>query len=200
MTPYDGFRSPGAPPIRIDVAYGKSVLSYNDDAIVTFISADQASPVTRHHRHGTAGRIDAGHWPWEPRATHGKLKRELIAGLTPWVSVSGSADVDDIGALHVIGYHTEGSGGEITIANVPTYRRGHYEDLEGQIDGDTWGWGVALPLGSLGGARYDDAHIPQAQNSGLQNMHRSQVTVWLDPLGIWRYVHRQSSEPISLRP
>lgn len=194
VTPYDGFRGEGKPPIRLDVAYGKSVLSYNDDAIVSFTSVGESSPVTRHHRHGSAGRIDAGRWPWEPRSIHGKLKRELIAGLTPLFSVAGSADVDDIGALHEFGYHTEGSGAEVTIANVFTYRRGHYEDLEGHIDGDTWGWGVALPVGALGGARYDDAHIPQARGSGADNVHRSQVTVWVDPIGIWRYAHRQERE------
>lgn len=185
VTPYDGFRSKNLPPVRIDVAHGISVLSYNDDAIVVF-NGDNLIPVTRHHRRGSAGRIAAGRWLWEPGPNRGPLLRAVVEGLTPLLTVSAAADHADIGTLHEINYRTNGSGAEVTIANVFTYRRGHYEDLTGQIDGDTWGWGIGLPLGSFGGARYDDAHIPQAQNSGLQNVHRSQVTVWVDPVAIWR--------------
>lgn len=200
VTPYDGFRAKSSPPIRVDLAHGVSVLSYNDDAIVSFTSVGESSPVTRHHRRGSAGRIAAGRWFWEPSPNRGALLRALVEGLTPLLTVSAAADHADIGTLHEINYRTNGSGTEVTIVNVFTYRRGHYEDLTGQIDGDTWGWGVALPLGSLGGARYDDAHIPQARNSGLQNVHRSQVTVWLDPIAIWRLSHGERRELISLRP
>lgn len=190
LTPYDGFRSKNSPPVRIDAAHGISVLSYNDDAIVNFTVVGESSPVTRHHRRGSAGRIAAGRWLWEPGPNRGALLRAMVEGLTPLLTVSAAVDHADIGTLHEINYRTDGSGAEVTIANVFTYRRGHYEDLTGQIDGDTWGWGVGLPLGSFGGARYDDAHIPQAQNSGLQNVHRTQVTVWLDPIEIWRYKHK----------
>jgi hypothetical protein len=61
-----------------------------------------------------------------------------------------------------------------------------YEDLIGEIDGDTWGWGVALPFGGLAGAAYDDAHFPQAMNSGLEPVHRQMVSAWIDVFAIWR--------------
>ena len=186
ITPYDGFHSEGTPPIRLDLAYGVSVLSYNDDAIVTFPNENQASPVTRHHRRGSAGRIACGRMPAAMRNTGGTMRRALIEGLTPLVGLTGAVDHSDIGAGSVINYRTDGSGYELTIANVLSYRRGHYEDATGQIEDDTWGWGVGLPLGSLGGARYDDAHIPQARDSGLQRVHRSQVTAWIDPIAVWR--------------
>ena len=186
VTPIDGFHSETGLPVRVDFAYGASVLSYNDDAIVTFINEDQASPVTRHHRRGGAVRIAVGRLTVPARHAAGTLHRALVQGLAPLLAYSYAMDHAELGGGSRIDYKTDGSGVEITLANVFTYRRGHYEDRSIQIDGDTWGWGAGLPLGSLGGVRYDDAHWPQAQDSGLQRVHRSQITAWVDPIELWR--------------
>ena len=189
LTPIDGFRGRGQPPIRIDLAYGYSILSYNDDAIVVLPNEDQASPVTRHHRRGGAGQIALGRLPVPSRPPAGALGRAFLEGLSPLVSFTQAVDHAKLGGGSAIQYVTDGSGFELTVANLYTFRRGHYEDLSGDIDGDTWGWGVGLPLGKLGGARYDDAHNPQAQHSGLGAVHRSQFTAWVDPVAVWRLAH-----------
>ena len=186
VTPIDGFHSETVVPIRVDLAYGYSVLSYNDDAMVTFINADQASPVTRFHRRGGAAQIVAGRLPVPPRDAAGTLHRALIEGLAPLIAVSVADDHIEYGGGSLVNGRTVGSGYEITLANIYTYRRGSYEDPLSQIDGDTWGWGVGLPVGSFGGVRYDDAHWPRAMNSGLGMVHRSQWTAWLDPIEVWR--------------
>jgi hypothetical protein len=72
------------------------------------------------------------------------------------------------------------------VANLFSYRNGHYEDPLGEIDGDTSGWGVGLPIGRFGGLRYDHGTIPQASNSGLSDVKRDAVSGWVDPLELWR--------------
>ncbi len=61
----------------------------------------------------------------------------------------------------------------------------HYEDRIGPIDGNTWGYGVGLPIGRLAGVRYDHARTPQAEDSDLRDQSHHAVSAWLDPLGIW---------------
>jgi len=60
------------------------------------------------------------------------------------------------------------------------------EDLGGDIDGTTWGWGIALPAGDFGGVRYDGARFPVSRSSGLDDHIRHGVQVWLDPWAIAR--------------
>jgi hypothetical protein len=76
------------------------------------------------------------------------------------------------------------------VANVFSYRRGHYQDLVGDIDGTTSGWGVAIPIGKYAGAQYDEARVPQARNSDLEDVHRKSFSVWVDPLAVWRAIGR----------
>ena len=186
VTPIDWLEAPHVPPVRIDIAYGVSVLSYNDDAIVTFVSEDQASPVTRHHRRGGVIRLSAGRMPKLPGIANHPFADNFLRGLTPLISFARAIDKAKLGGGPVIFAETHGDGYEITLANVLFYCRGHYEDLLGQIDGDTWGWGAGLPIGTLAGFRYDDAHWPQARDSGLPMVDRQQWSFWLDPLEVMR--------------
>ena len=110
--------------------------------------------------------------------------------MTPLASISYSIDHAKRGHGSVIDYETDGWGVELALANLVMVRRGHYQDLEGQIDDATWGFGVGLPLGSLGGASYDEAWVPQAKDSGLRHVHRRQFSVWMDPVTIVRALSR----------
>jgi len=188
VTPIDGIDHDAPLPLRIDATYGQSILSYNDDAVVRFFNADIETPVSRHHRRGGAVRIAAGR---APRGAHaGVFARSLLRGLTPLVSVVASVDHADIGKHDQTDYHTDGHGFEVTVANILSYRRGHYEDRDGGIDGTTTGWGVALPIGEFLGASYDEARWPQARFLGFDDLHRRQFSVWIDPLAIRRAMTR----------
>ena len=190
ITPINGFDSGMPLPVRVDLAYGLSVLSYNDDAVVRFPNEPSPIPVTRHHRRGGAARIAAGRIVLPEGRTAGTLRRALVEGMAPLVAFSGAVDIADLGAGSQIDYKTNGWGIELTFANVVTIRQGHYQDRTGGIDDETSGWGVGLPLGDLGGVRYDDAHIPQAADAGLPRVHRSQFTAWVDPFAIRRAMRR----------
>lgn len=184
ITPVDRLLSGGPLPLRVDFSYGWSVLSFNDDAIVTFINEDQASPVTRHHRNGGALQLGIGCPGLEVDRLEGPLARSFVRGFLPLVSVSLTSDRASLGTLDVVDYKTSGHGYEISFANVFAIRRGHYEDRTGEIDGDTRGWRVGFPLGSFGGWMREEAWIPQAQNSGLDEVHRKAYAVWINPLEI----------------
>ena len=187
ITPIDRLDADTGLPVRLDLAMGHSRLSYNDDAVVTFINEDQASRVTRHRRTGFALRASANvpglcRIMSEP-ATRGALAR----GLSPFVSIGFARDQakNDAGAGSRA-YETEGIGYEVTIANVVAVRRGGYEDRTGDIDGATDGWSVGLPIGPWGAVRYEQATFPQA--SGLEDVTRRAVTAWVNPLAMWRSV------------
>ncbi len=187
VTPFDGFAT-GPVPVRLDATYGRADINYHLDHLVVFINADQGSPVTRMHRRGAAAHLSIGRMPSAAAAPRGWSV--LMRGLSPLLALTWTDDRTDVGVLDEIQYRTQGHGLELTIAQVLSYRRGHYADRTGQIDGDTWGWGVALPLGDIAGAAYDDAHFPQASDSGLRPLHRQMVTAWIDVFAIWRAAHR----------
>jgi hypothetical protein len=180
VTPVDGIGFDQGPPIRVDLSYGWSVLSFNDDATVTF---DMASPVTRHRRQGGSIQLAAGA---PGRDLEDPLMRALARGFAPLISVSLTADRAELGGGRSVDFETSGRGFEVAIANIFAIRRGHYTDRVGDIDGDTRGFSVGLPLGSFGGFAYEEAWIPQARNSELEDVHRTGYAVWVDPFEIAR--------------
>jgi hypothetical protein len=184
VTPIDNLDRAGGPPLRIDFAFGLSVLSANDDAVITFLNEDVATPVTRHHRRGAAVRVAAGRTPDHD----GSLQQLFVSGLTPLLAISAAIDHADLGRGSAIEFETHGTGQEVAIANLAFLRHGHYRDAAGEIDGDTWGWGVGLPLGAVAGARFDQAWWPQL--GGLPHVRRRQFAVWLDPVALFRTVTR----------
>jgi hypothetical protein len=172
----------------IDLAYGRSTLSYESDPVV-FLNEDNPDHVSKHERDGYAARVrfdkpdlsesmGGPSWVWD--------------GFRPLVSLGYAKDHSRIG-VSASRYETDGSGFEMTFVNVVSLRFGHYEDLTGQIDGDTRGWGVCLPIGQIAGVRYDEATTPQARNSGLPHVKHKAASGWIDALRIWRGVRSRRS-------
>lgn len=166
--------------LGFDVAYGWSDLSFESDP-VKFSSEDAPVEVSEHERSGFAARAhldypslgDLGGPPW------------IWEGLHPLLSVGRVVDQAEIG-VSPFTYDTDSDGWEITIANVFSWRTGHYEDLVGDISDDTGGWGVGIPFGHWGGVRYDFAHIPQARGADLPDVEKRSVSGWVDALRLWR--------------
>lgn len=167
-------------PMRVDAAYGWSVLNH-DDTEVVFLNEDMASPLTRHHRHGLAFGFEAG---YSTAGIESPRWRELARGLMPLFSLTFARDWVSIGAGDVPSYETDSQGFEIAIAQVFAFRRGDYEDRLGDIDGEAHGWSLSLPVGRWAGFTYDESWFPQAQNSDLEDVRRKSYAVWLDPFEI----------------
>jgi hypothetical protein len=163
--------------LLLDIGYGRSVLNAND-AQFRFTNEDVAAKPTRGERSGWAVRTGvllppAGRGGWH-------------AGFMPLVSLGFASDHEDndAGGTGAHAYEVDRSGLEVSLANVITLRHGHVTDKTGEIDGDTSGWGVGLPLGPWAGFRYDEATIPQASNSGLPDVKRKGWTAWVDVVRI----------------
>jgi hypothetical protein len=171
----------GAPALRdlllLDLGVGYSELNAMGGTF-TFLADDASSPATRMHRVGTALRAGLH----MPRQTAEDPLAALLAGLDPLVAVSVAYDHDD-GGPH---YKVNHTGYEITIANVYTFRHGQWTDRGGEIDGQTTGWGLGVPLGPWAGFRYDKSTVPQASGSGLPDVTRKGWTAWFDMVRVWQ--------------
>jgi hypothetical protein len=169
-------------PVRLDLSYGYSILNYND-AFLTFINEDLASPTSRIFRNGYAARAALGLPEWLGEKHGGWLGRSL----TPLVSVSFASDKEHIQAGDGGSeYDVKRWGGELEAANILTLRTGHVTDRLGDIVGKTSGFGLGFRLGDLAGFRHDWASIPQARNSGLPRVKRRGFTAYVDPLRLIR--------------
>jgi hypothetical protein len=178
VTPIDRRAEDGGRPMRLDLSYGYSVLSY-DDAIVEF--QNESAPVSRHHRTAIAARTTV---EWAEAEDHPSgFVRWFMTGLAPLATVGLAYDWDHITAGNEPSpsttYDTSGGGLELTLLNVVTVRGGQYLDRTGEIDGSTWGWSAGLPLGRGAGIRYDWASTPQARHSGLPDVHHEGVSAYL---------------------
>ncbi|HPF36760.1 MAG TPA: hypothetical protein PLH84_15155, partial [Candidatus Krumholzibacteria bacterium] len=71
----------------------------------------------------------------------------------------------------------ESWGWELSVANLYSYRKGHRK-TPGQIDGDTSGHSLGCKIAGIGGIRWDKATVPQA--TGLMNVERESLTLWID--------------------
>jgi hypothetical protein len=182
VTPFDGLSDEHALPLRLDLSYGYSQLSCNDDAVIHFLT--EADRVSRHERDGVGIHLAAdpmrGQWPRKG------LLSVLGPGLAPLLSVGFTSDRARITPGPSGGYDTHGYGVELAVARVFAIRTGHYVDQTGYIDGSTSGWSVGLPLGRWGGGYYEEAMWPQANNSGLPDVHRKGFGLWIDAMAIWR--------------
>jgi len=174
--------------VGIDVAWGRSVLNSNG-TWVDFPTLGN-TPTSRIRRHGVAvfGHV---HGPWEDHREPG-LGGLLRSGFAPLVALGWAQDHEHVtlaDAQEAGGYDVDRDGVELTVLGVATYRTGHVTDLVGDIDGDTSGWGLAIPLGDIAIVRYDHATIPQARNSGLQDVERHGWSGSFDPIALWKYAH-----------
>jgi hypothetical protein len=201
LTPYDaidyGGRLPGldaAVHMRLDLSYGGS--SLNDDNPSSSPGAEPQD-LDKLSRRGYALRVAAD----LPEA----FKRHATAGgprwaldfLRPMVSLARTWDDERFRRRHDTGsgfYYTDEradmSGWELTLLNVLTGRHGRYDSPSAAIHGSTWGFGVGVAYRDLAGLRFDWASVPGASlpASGyyLPNVHRMAVTVFADPVRIWR--------------
>jgi len=192
VTPLNFLDRDVAFPTRLDLSYGYSRLSYNDDAVVTFIGEDMASRVSRHRRNGFAIRLAMNAPGTQGWIGEGTAKATLLKGFLPLVTIGMAHDRARVdGGSGTSWYRTDGTGLEIGIANVFAYRHGSYTDKAGDIDGATSGWSVGLPLGPWAGARYERARFPQARDSGLPNLTRKAFSAWVDPAAIWKSLHEK---------
>jgi len=168
VTPLDGYRD-GGRTAAIGVAAG-----YCDINASGRSDDELALPVSHQRRTGVAARFAVGRAP---------VIRPFGAALTPLVTVIASYDHADRGQGGNFYGHSDGGGAELTFMNVVALRAGRY--------GDDWtyGWGLALPFGALGGISYDEARWPIAD--GFDPLHRRQFAVWLDPFAVW---HAASGE------
>jgi hypothetical protein len=160
--PIDGFRD-GGNAVAVGIALGYADINaggHEDDA---------STPVYRQRRSGVATRFAAGRGP---------VLAPFGAGLTPLVTVIASYDHADRGAGDGFDWNNNGGGVELSAMNIVSLRAGRY------ADDWTYGWGLALPFGALGGASYDEARWPITD--GFDPLHRRQFAVWLDPFAVWR--------------
>lgn len=174
-------------PIGLDLAYAWSELSYSGGGI-QFPTETGPDPISSHRRRGYAGRaaleipaeirdrLEHRRWGW------------FALGFEPLVSYGLASDH---AAMEPSAgqWKTDGRGYEVTVANLWAYRSGHYEDPLDQIDGDTRGWSVGLPIGRVAGVRYERATFPQSRNSGLGDVDRKAISGWIDPLQLWALLH-----------
>jgi len=185
VTPLDWTRDEDRIPLRLDVAFGSSVLNQNDPTI-RFDSNQPPTPTSRHERNGVGLRAGLG----LPTAVREGLESRslgwLAPGLEPMIAVAYAYDNADVSAGGASpSYETTGQGFEVTLGNIVSLRRGSYEDKTGYIDDTTWGWSLGFRLGEFGGIRYDRAEFPQAANSGLEDLDREAFSAWLDPFALW---------------
>jgi hypothetical protein len=171
----------------LDFSYGRSNLS-DGNPTVSFPGEDTATEVSQHERRGLAMR---GTLDWPAMSARMGGPAWLWKGLHPLLSVAHADDHSLIGTS-TSKYDTDGDGWEVTVANVYSWRTGHYQDPLGAIEGDTRGWSVGLPIGGLAGVRYDFARFPQAKTSGLPDLERHAVTAWIDALQVWRLAHAEA--------
>jgi len=166
--------------VGLDLSYGWSDLSFSSDPVV--FPTPPEEEVSEHERRGYAGRI---RFDWPDMTTTLGGPTWIWEGLRPLVSFGMADDHARIG-VESSRYETDSNGWELTIANVFSLRGGHYQDLLGDIDGDTDGWGVGIPIGQIAGVRYDFARVPQARDSDLGELERHSASAWVDVMRIWR--------------
>lgn len=174
----------------VAASYGRAKLNDTDEMVV-HVDVDQADPMPTMFLSGWAlrGELQAGPRLLEsaptwlrdgiaPLVAFTYTQQENVPGYR-WAGTEYEYARDDSGD-----FDDEGWGWELSLLNVLHLRRGHYEALWGDIDGDTEGWGVSVPLGRWGGVRYDEATVPQAE--GLPTVDREGWQVWVDVLAVAR--------------
>jgi hypothetical protein len=178
--------------IAVEAAYGEGTLNDRNDTVQFGDLAPD--PISRYDRRGYSIHVAAG-FPGvlsEGLESHGL--GWLAESLSPMISVGWawdrmvrSMEFPDPGS-RVAGAEQEYSGWELEFANILTLRRGRIDDRDGEIHGDTSGWGLGFKAGDYGGFRYDKATVPQALD--VNEVEREGFTVFVDPLTIWRDLHR----------
>lgn len=181
VTPFDGI---GGDPVaerrgfghRIELAGGFAQINY-DDSRISYIDEDQSDPIVEDRRLGFSARWTVafpagGSWIWRFASP------TMGAGLAWQQSKYYDDDVR-------VGGTVNRSGQELVLADVLSLRHGFVDDEVGLVENDTWGIGVSLAYQRAVGIRFDWAQVPESKYL-KQDVDRRGVTVFLDPLRLWR--------------
>jgi len=169
--------------LDLDLAVGFSILNANN-AQFFFASDDVTVPASRIRREGLSVHA-AVPAPWTRR--QGAGPGDAFLALPELFAVGLAFDRERITAGGFgPGYDVDRFGLEVTLLGILDGRIGRVTDRLGDIEGNTYGFGIAIPVRSWGAVRYDHARTPVAKDSGLDDTRRNGWSVWLDPVGIWR--------------
>jgi hypothetical protein len=167
-----GAVGPGGTGVRFDASYSRAELSY-----------DQQINSPRMNRDGVALRFAVEH-PLASASTGTWFHRSLMQAMQPVVALGYAYDNEEVAPGFFGGYTVKHHGAELTMLNVLSLRFGHVQDRTGGIDGATFGFGVALPIGDFAGARYDFAQYPES--SDLKDLRRHSFSIFVNPLAMRR--------------
>lgn len=161
---------PGDIPARAEAAYAYSVQNANDVS-----TTGALGPADRNRRHGVAVRFALD----LPASWRDRLPSLLAPGFEPLVSLGGAWDRTFISVGSSPARWDESHlGGELGLGNVAFVRVGRWDDRH------AWGYGLALPIGRLGGYRYDETR--QGESEGLPGTTSHAWSVWANPVEIAR--------------
>jgi hypothetical protein len=181
VTPFNGI---GSDPLmegrglrhRLDLAAGFAQLNY-DDSGISYIDEDQPDPIVEDRRLGFSARWKLalpanGAWIWS------------FASPTMDVAAAWQQSKFYDGGVQAGGTINR-TGQELVLADVVSLRHGYVDDEVGTVQNDTWGVGISLAYRKAIGARFDWAQVPQSKFL-RQDVQRRSITVFVDPLRIWR--------------
>ncbi len=166
--------APGGNRIALDASYGRAEINYDGEVASS-----------RTTRDGVAMRV-AVHRPPASASSGSWFHRSLMRAIQPLVAVTFAIDREVVEPRFIAGSTLNHQGGELTILNVLSMRVGHIEHRANDIDGGTFGLGVALPIGDFAGVRYDYGQFPQWQDSGLKDQRRHSYSIFMNPLAMRR--------------
>jgi hypothetical protein len=179
--------------VRVSLAYGMSVINDSDEMLRKndFFTGD---PFPRRYLRGWSAHVETGFPPDLRRGFRNVGLGWVVDSLTPLISFGYTDEVSEPGVrfdTNRDGYYythdTSGdfditsTGWELSVANIWSIRRGHYNGPDG-LGGDTEGGSLGFKIDGIGGARWDKATVPQA--AGLADIERESWTVWIDLAGL----------------
>lgn len=193
VTPLDTRRGTGGDAgatHRVELSFGHSMLNAND-AMLDVGRFGRRYPTSRIKRDG--GAIG---WTMRAAPEAAGAGRRMARWLGPdraLVRVVVAADREHVsaGGDESAAYDVDRRGLDASFGRVLALRVGQVRDVEGDIDGFSWGLGFGAPLGPLAELAYDFASIPQAEGLGPRHAHA--VTLRLDVLETLRTWREEGS-------
>lgn len=170
-----GFVGPGGPAgtsTRFDASYGHSTLRY-DEGIGELGSTRNGGALSLTIQQSPAS-APAGSW----------FRRSLVRAIQPPAVLGYAYDHEDVDISYT-GYTVKHHGVELTMLNSVSLRFGHVKNSLIDLDADTFGVGLSLPIGDFAGARYDYAQYPRSRDRS-QDLHEHSYSIFMNPLRLWR--------------
>jgi hypothetical protein len=166
--------TPGNARFRLEGATAYGVHNSGRDGI-DLVGSGHPAPALREERVDLAARATFDR-PWARR-----LPGWLSEGGHPILSLGVAYDPVRESAP---ASRFEQWGAELGLAGVVFGRLG--QRGSGDAAQRSWGLGVVLPLGTFGGASYDNARTNLTSDALIDHVTRNSFGVWFDPLAIWR--------------